>query len=174
MPNEGVWTLQPIVEVDAVTFQVRVARTPEWEKRNTRGPTDLIHDVVQRISDRVWSSISPDTTAPTMSVHPGWHHRTLMPLSEKVVPSFRWVAEASGLTASGSPASVVPVLSGSRFQCLANHDSESDTESVPDIDRRTRKRLSLIWRADPVATPDVPDSHDRRFLPREKCNAVGA
>ena len=40
--------------------------------------------------------------------------------------------------------------------------SESDTESVPGIDRRTRRRLSLQRRADPDAI--VPDSHDRRFI----------
>ena len=64
----------------------------------------------------------------------------------------------------GSPPSAVAVASGSRFKCLADHDSESDTESVPGIDRRTRRRLSVFWRADSVATPDVPDSNDRRFL----------
>ena len=36
---------------------------------------------------------------------------------------------------------VMTVASGSRFQCLADHDSE-DMESVPGIDRR--RRLSLI------------------------------
>ena len=37
-------------------------------------------------------------------------------------------------------------------------DSESDTDSVPGIDRRTRRRLSLVWRShttDP--TPNAPD-----------------
>ena len=46
----------------------------------------------------------------------------------------------------------------------ADHDSESDTESVPGIDRRIRRRLSLQWRADPDVVADVPYSHDRRFL----------
>ena len=54
---------------------------------------------------------------------------------------------------------MVAVPSGSRFQCLADHDSESDTESVLGIDRKTRRRLSLVWRADPVH-----NSHDKRFL----------
>ena len=46
----------------------------------------------------------------------------------------------------------------------ADHDSESDTESFPAIDRRIRRRLSLQWRADPDDVADVPDSHDRRFF----------
>ena len=37
------------------------------------------------------------------------------------------------------------------MRVAADHDSESDTESVPGIDRRIRRRLSLQWRADPDA-----------------------
>ena len=50
----------------------------------------------------------------------------------------------------------VAVLSGSRFHSLAVEDSESDTESIPGIDRRTRRRLSLIWRADGHTVESVP------------------
>ena len=43
-----------------------------------------------------------------------------------------------------------------------SHESEFVTESIPHIE--SRRRLSLIWRPDPVPVdPDVPDSHDRRF-----------
>ena len=50
------------------------------------------------------------------------------------------------------------------------HDSESDTESVPGIDRWTRRRLNLVWRANsPDSVPvqnhaDAPDSHDQRLF----------
>ena len=68
-------------------------------------------------------------------------------------------SRTSGLIASGSPTSMVAVPSGSRFQCLADRSSESDNESVLGIDRKTRRRLSLVWRVDPM-----PNSHDKRFL----------
>ena len=48
--------------------------------------------------------------------------------------------------------------------------NESGTESVPGIDRRTRTRLSFVWRADirdpvPVSyQADALGSHDQRFL----------
>ena len=53
-----------------------------------------------------------------------------------------------------------------KIPCLAAEDSESDTESVPGIDRRTRRRLSLIWRADEhpvesVASKDPVEEDDR-------------
>ena len=57
--------------------------------------------------------------------------------------------------------------------------SESETESVPGIDRRTRRRLSLVWRANiPDSVPvqnqvDVPDSHDQRLFRVQKGNANG-
>ena len=53
---------------------------------------------------------------------------------------FSVINRGSGLTGSASPISVTPVASVSRFQCLADDDSETDTESVPRIDRRTRRR----------------------------------
>ena len=51
------------------------------------------------------------------------------------------------------PTPVATVLSGSRFHCLA-------VESVPGIVRRTRRRLSLIWRAD--GHPVEPAEEDDR------------
>ena len=48
-----------------------------------------------------------------------------------------------------------------------DEDSESETDSVPGIDRRTRRRLSLVWRANigdavPVQNmADLPDSDQR-------------
>ena len=58
---------------------------------------------------------------------------------------------------------------GGVAQC-AEAVNESGTESVPGIDRRTRRRLSLVWRADirdPVPMSHQEDtlgSHDQRFL----------
>ena len=58
----------------------------------------------------------------------------------------------------------VPAVPGSR------HDSGSETMSVPGIDRRTHRRLNLVWRAivpDPVPVQnelDAPDSHDHRLF----------
>ena len=60
----------------------------------------------------------------------------------------------------GSPAQVAEVPGSA-------HVSESGTESVPGIDRRTRTRLSLVWTADiPDPVPvlhqtDALDSHAR-------------
>ena len=66
-------------------------------------------------------------------------------------------SRGAGLMPSVSPPTpVATVLSGSRFHCLAVGDSESDSESVPGIDRRTRRRLSLIWRADGHPVESVP------------------
>ena len=48
--------------------------------------------------------------------------------------------------------------------------SESETENVPGFDRRTRRRLSLVWRPNiPDSVPvqnqaDAPDSHDQRVF----------
>ena len=51
---------------------------------------------------------------------------------------------------------------GSRGSGLISHreESESDTESVPGIDRRTRRRLSLIWRADGNAVESAHNARD--------------
>ena len=65
-------------------------------------------------------------------------------------------SRGAGLMPSVSPPTPVAVLSRSRFHCLALEDSESDTASVPGVDRRTRRRLSLIWRADGHAVESVP------------------
>ena len=65
---------------------------------------------------------------------------------------------------SGAVAALHGDVGEDEMRVSADHDSESDTESFPAIDRRIRRRLSLQWRADPDDVADVPDSHDRRFL----------
>ena len=81
----------------------------------------------------------------------------------------------------GTPRSVHDVMSEVEEEAVVpgalrthideSHESEFDTERIPHID--SRRRLSLIWRPDPVpVVPDVLDSHDRRF-PHEEGNADG-
>ena len=59
---------------------------------------------------------------------------------------------------------------GSDIGGVAHFAEAVGTESVPGIDRRTRRRLSLVWRADirdPVPVyhqADALGSHDQRFL----------
>ena len=80
----------------------------------------------------------------------------LEPTSDEEFPSqvagpTQWESGADFLVGSrgaGLMPSVSLPTSGSRFHCLAVEDSEFDTKSVPGINRRTGRRLSLIWRAD--------------------------
>ena len=70
---------------------------------------------------------------------------------------------------SGADAALHADVAEDEMRVAADHDSESDTESVPGIDRRIGRRLSPQWRAD----PDARQSR-QEVPPREKSNAVGA
>ena len=80
----------------------------------------------------------------------------------------------------GTPRSVHDVMSEVEEEAVVpgalrthndeSHESEFDTESIPRID--SRRRLSLIWRPDPVPVdPDVPDS-SRRAMQMERQQRV--
>ena len=154
------------------------------------GTPRLVHDVQEpdpSLNDSVIRGttiqVEPIEQVPsTVRVREVHRHETILDSSDDKPLARRVSAVLSGSPGRTQRDSEVQVSSGNRradneivspsqaAEVQGLEQVSEFAESVPGIDRRTRRRLSLVWRANiPDSVPvqnqaDVPDSHNQRLF----------